>query len=270
MISHNNSDEKDENFINGNTIFLRLLEIDKKRLAGVSMSIADIPSNYTATTYFDLMIEELTKSFKEIIDDGGEKEKILYIIDSLILSVEVDLADPVLINIKSTNDYFLKKLMKLKHLFSFNAPSAPKIEKQLPKILEKSIRFSNNEIIEVLHSLLKGYFENSENELLKVLKGQPIERLLLFPSNQNKFVEVFKRAKYNGFILSSSTEIKSWICSNFIYTKTKGASKTLEKFNPNSVWDILTKDKGQPKPSERICVCDILPFKSYSQRNRET
>lgn len=270
MISHNNSDEKDENFINENTIFLRLLEIDKKRLAEVSMSIADIPSNYTATTYFDLMIEELTKSFQQIIDDEGDREKVLWVIDCLISSIEVDLADPILINKKSTNDYFLKKLMKLRHLFSFNILSAPKIEKQLPKMIEKSIRFSDTEIIETLHSLLSGYFENYENELLKVLKGDQIEKLLLFPSNQNKFVEVFKRAKYNGFILSSSTEIKSWICSNFMYTKTKGVSKTLEKFNPNSVWDILTKDKGQPKPSERICVCDILPFKSYSQRKRET
>lgn len=268
MILHNNSDEKDESSIGENTIFLRLLEIDKKRLAGVSMSIADIPSNYTATTYFDLMIEELTKSFQQIIDDGGEKEKVLWIIDGLISSIEVDLADPILINIKSTNDYFLKKLMKLKHLFLLNLPSNSKVEKQLPEIVEKSIRFSNSEIIETIHSLLRGYFENYENELLKVLKGEPIERLLLFPGNQNKFVEVFKRAKYNGLILSQSTEIKDWICSNFIYTKTKGVSKTVEKFNPNSVWDILTKDKGQPKPSERICDCDILPFKSYSQRKR--
>ncbi|MCT3777162.1 hypothetical protein HZQ64_09095 [Elizabethkingia anophelis] len=70
------------------------------------MPIADIPSNYTVTDYFDLMIVELTKSFQQIIDDKGGREQVLWVIDYLISSIEVDLADPILINRTSTNNYF--------------------------------------------------------------------------------------------------------------------------------------------------------------------
>lgn len=248
---------------------IRFIEIEKQRFRGKNMAVGDIPKNFTETVHIDLFLENLIKSFQKKIEEGENIENILWLIDDLISAVEIDLEDPILLDEKETNNYYLAKLNQIKVTFSHsNFKPIRKVEKQFPKFVEKTILFSNNEIIETLHFLLKGYFENYENDLLEVLKGKQIERLLLFPSNQNKFVEVFKRAKYNGFILSTPTEIKDWICSNFTYIKTKGESKTVEKFNVNSVWDILTKDKGEPKSSERICVCDILPYKSYSQRKR--
>jgi hypothetical protein len=116
---------------------------------------------------------------------------------------------------------------------------------------------------------LKGFFPEKDNELLKALQGEHLPELLLFPHNQNKFVEVFKRAKYNGFILSTPTEIRNWICSSFVYRKRQGNKTTVEHFNKSTVWDILTKDKGEPAFNERICKSDWLPYRSYSQRQRE-
>ena len=108
-----------------------------------------------------------------------------------------------------------------------------------------------------------------ENELLRALQGEQLPEQLLFPHNQNKFVEVFRRAKYNGFILSTPTEIRNWICSNFMYKKKQGQKKTVENFSKNSVWDNLTKGRGEPTKKERICVADWLPYKSPSQLKRE-
>lgn len=143
-------------------------------------------------------------------------------------------------------------------------------KEEAPDLPETIISFNGSETITKLHNELKGYFENNGEELLKALKGEKLKELLLFPHNQNKFVEVFKRAKYNNFILSTPTEIRDWICSSFTYRKKKGNIITVENFNKNTVWDTLTKDKGEPPSKERICKCDWLPYKSYAQRQRET
>ncbi|MEH6618511.1 hypothetical protein [Maribacter arcticus] len=90
-----------------------------------------------------------------------------------------------------------------------NQNKSGKVLKSLtPKIL---IKFKNEDTVHKLHKLLRGYFSCDENELLNALSGQHLKNPLIFPHNQNKFVEVFKRAKYNNLILSSSTEIKFWI-----------------------------------------------------------
>lgn len=143
-------------------------------------------------------------------------------------------------------------------------------DKEKPVLQEKHISFNSSETVDRLHTELKGYFPEKEKELLKALQGQRLTELLLFPHNQNKFVEVFKRAKYNSFILSSPTEIMNWICSNFVYRKKQGSKITVEKFNKNSVWDILTKNKGEPSLKERICQAGWLPFKTYSQRKKDS
>lgn len=134
----------------------------------------------------------------------------------------------------------------------------------------KPIQFKGLETIKKLHDELKDFFPGKESELLKAMNGEQLKEPLFFPHNQNKFVEVFKRAKYNELILSKPTEIKNWICSNFLYRKKRGNKITVEPFKENSVWDILTKDKGEPTQKERICKCDWLPYKSHLQRQRET
>ncbi len=142
-------------------------------------------------------------------------------------------------------------------------------EKPKPKLNEALISFSSAETIESLHNELKGYFQGKEAELKKALKGEQLQEFLLFPHNQNKFVEVFKRLKYNGFLLSTPKETKDWICSAFNYQYQKGNKKEVREFNTSTVHDILTKDKGEPTKKERICIVDWLPYKSHLTRQRE-
>ncbi len=142
-------------------------------------------------------------------------------------------------------------------------------EKPKPKPKEALISFSSTEIIESLHNELKGYFQGKEAELKKALTGERLNEFLLFPHNQNKFVEVFKRLKYNGFLLSTPKETKNWICSTFTYQYQRGNKKEVRNFNPSTVHDILTKDRGEPTKKERICNVDWLPYKSHLTRQRE-
>ena len=141
------------------------------------------------------------------------------------------------------------------------------IVKQKPELNGKLITFKNSETIEKIHSELKGYFPNKEAELLKALQGKQLSDLLLFPHNQNKFVEVFRRLKYNGLLLNTDTETKKWICTTFQFVK-KGFAEP-QPFNESSVWDILNKGKGEPTKKERICINEWLPYKSPVRLTRE-
>ena len=139
-------------------------------------------------------------------------------------------------------------------------------KKQKPKLNSKLIIFKNSEIIKEIHTELKGYFLNKEAELFKVLEGEQITEILLFPHNQNKFVEVFRRLKYNGFLLNNDTEIKNWICLNFQYLK-RGIIEP-QLFNENTVWANLNKGRGEPTKKERICIAEWLPYKTPLQLTR--
>lgn len=145
-------------------------------------------------------------------------------------------------------------------------PTKP-IVKQKTELNGKIITFKNNETIEKIHSELKGYFPNKEAELLKALQGEQLSEMLLFPHNQNKFVEVFRRLKYNGFLLNTDTETKNWICTTFQFVK-RGFAEP-QPFNESSVWDNLNKGKGEPTKKERICITEWLPYKSPVQLTRE-
>lgn len=148
-------------------------------------------------------------------------------------------------------------------------PTQP-VVKQKPEPYEKLITFKNSETIEKIHSELKGYFPNKEAELLKALQGEQLSELLLFPHNGSNFVEVFKRLKYNRFLINTPTQIKDWICTNFNYMKTQGTKKTVENFKENTVWDVLTKTKCEPSNKNRICTPDWLPFIPQKTRKIET
>lgn len=148
-----------------------------------------------------------------------------------------------------------------------NLPPQP-IVKQKPELNVKLITFKNSETVDKIHSELKGFFPNKEAELLKALQGEQLSEILLFPHNQNKFVEVFRRLKYNGFLLNTDTETKNWICTTFQFVK-KGFAEP-QPFNESSVWDNLNKGKGEPTKKERICITDWLPYKSPLQLTRET
>jgi len=137
------------------------------------------------------------------------------------------------------------------------------VTQDLPKTL---ILFNKKETIEKLHTELKEYFPEKQVELLYALEGKKLDGPILFPHNQNKFVEVFLRVKYNGLLLSTPKEIQVWICTNFSRRYKKGEVDELKKFNESTVSEILTKHKGEPTRSERICIVDWLPYISPSKR----
>ena len=130
----------------------------------------------------------------------------------------------------------------------------------------KAIRFSEQQVKEKFLQALSGCFDDSDATALeKAIDGNILTEPLLFPHNQNKLVEVFRRAKYNGFILNKPVEIKNWLCSNFQFVLTKGTATEVKGLNSSTVHDILTKGKSEPSKGERICVTDWLPYKSPMQ-----
>lgn len=163
----------------------------------------------------------------------------------------------------------LKAFVSLQESQPQKEPLPPQpIVKEKPELNRKLITFKNSETIGKIHSELKGYFPNKEAELLKALQGEQLSEILLFPHNQNKFVEVFRRLKYNGFLLNTDTETKNWICTTFQFVK-KGFAEP-QPFNESSVWNNLNKGKGEPNKKERICITEWLPYKRALQLTRET
>jgi len=205
-----------------------------------------------------------TKRYISLIPRIREREQ-LYNIDYqlLISSFGETMQNDLLSSIEIISET-LKEIVPL-------LPSTPpqQTEKPKPELNEALISFSSTEIIESLHNELKGYFQGKEAELKRALQGKQLQEFMLFPHNQNKFVEVFKRLKYNGFLLSTPKETKDWICSTFTYQYQKGNKKEVREFNTSTVHDILTKDKGEPTKNERICIVDWLPYKSHLTRQRE-
>jgi len=121
-----------------------------------------------------------------------------------------------------------------------------------------NIRLSQEELMALYHELA-GFFNEDDHELLmQLLQGGTSERKLLFKGNQNRLVEVFRRLKYNGFLFETSTGIRDWLCNNFLYLSKTGA----RNLNPHSVWDILSKAKGEPSPRSRICRLEWLEYKT--------
>jgi hypothetical protein len=151
-------------------------------------------------------------------------------------------------------------------------PIEPEAEQETENDLPKQlIKFNNPETVNEFHAILKGFFVDREMDLNKALQGEKLETPLLFPNNQNKFVEVFRRAKYNGYLISSPTEIRNWLCSNFEFRLSRGKVKEIRKFNHSTVWDILTKGKNEPPKNERICFEGVnwLPYKSKTKLDKE-
>lgn len=133
---------------------------------------------------------------------------------------------------------------------------------------ERLIIFKDDETINKIYELLKSYFVRYEDELLLALKGKKLSRPLLFPHNQNKLVEFFKRVHYNNFILSNKVEINNWLIQNFEYNSKRGAISIVKKFNADTITGILSRNKGEPEKEARICWkgIDWLPYKHVDKR----
>lgn len=227
------------------------------------------------------------EAFKEKINEtlntpGTEQKEVLkrFKDDYITKALEIDKVQKIYTNYKSGKEILFFSSLTAKFLY-FATKCAIieliKLEKYLnefdilqkdslnPEPTYKSILFDSNETIQKVHSMLKDIFSDSD-ELLNALNGKNLKTKLLFNHNQNKLVEVFKRLKYNGFIISAPTEINKWLCSNFCYNY-KG--QEIRNFNHSTVKDILTKEKGEPTKKERICEQDWLPYKTRSQREKE-
>lgn len=136
-------------------------------------------------------------------------------------------------------------------------------ERQIVRDKKNKLIFSRDETLDKLFNDLKVFFPEHEDDFYRILQGECLENRLLFPNNQNKFVDVFRRLKYNGYILTNSTEMCNWLCDNFDYSYKKGNLEEIRPFGKSAVWDILTSGKGEPLFNKRIPI-DWLPYKSQS------
>lgn len=142
----------------------------------------------------------------------------------------------------------------------------PIAENNLPELPEnkKLILFDNEKTINKVHTALKGFFTDRESEFLRALQGEKLDAKLHFPTNQNKLVEVFRRLKYNSYLVSSPKEIKEWLNINFTYLNKR--KREQRELNASTIHDILTKGKGEPTKRERINI-DWLPYKTHESLN---
>lgn len=127
------------------------------------------------------------------------------------------------------------------------------------------ILLDQDQFDELYRELSKFFDAGDHSDLKRLLQGGSIDRKIIFLSNQNRLVEVFRRLKYNGFLFETSTGMRNWLCHNFLYL-----SKTVVcNLNPHSVWDILSKAKGEPSPRSRICKIEWLQYKTPAIRKYE-
>ncbi|NTW88404.1 MAG: hypothetical protein HGB26_04600 [Desulfobulbaceae bacterium] len=123
----------------------------------------------------------------------------------------------------------------------------------------------SKEQLEDLVGCLEVFFDPSDRSPLKALfQGHPVDRKLVFNGNQNRLVEVFRRLSYNGFLLETWTSIRDWFCCHFAYRSKTG----ITDLSMNSVWDILSKAKGEPTSKSRICMLEWLPYKTQAALKR--
>lgn len=127
--------------------------------------------------------------------------------------------------------------------------------------------FDSPETLDKVFDSLKGYFPGKEKELLTVLKGDKITAPLYWPSDQKQFTEIFRRLKFNGKLITQSTELKDWLCSNFIFEYKKGATREQRPFNPNTVYDFLTKSSGDLAKKKRIKSFEWIEYISHKQNS---
>lgn len=137
------------------------------------------------------------------------------------------------------------------------------------KISRNQIMFSDHTVRHAVYDILKIYFVGREDDFKNLLFGKPLIDRLLFPHNQNKFVEVFKRLKCNNLIANTYTEIAHWLSSNFNYFYKKGKIEQIRPFNTTTALDIFTKGQGEPSFGNRICQVDWLPFQTHSSIQRK-
>jgi hypothetical protein len=129
-----------------------------------------------------------------------------------------------------------------------------------------NIQLSDEERM-VLHLELCRFFSTEDHEpLMQLLLGGTYKRKLFFKGNQNRLAEVFRRLHYHQRIHATQTHLRNWLCGSFTYQSKSGESQ----LSLNTVWDILTKAKGEPSSRSRICRFDWLSYKTQTVRSRHS
>ncbi len=157
----------------------------------------------------------------------------------------------------------IRKRLEKTHLFNNSKPEKSD-QLSLPKT---ALIFDSPETLEKVFDSFKGYFPGKEKELLTALKGDKITAPLYWPSDQKQFTEIFRRLKFNGKLITQSTELKDWLCSNFIFEYKKGATREQRPFNPSTVWDYLTKSIGDLAKNKRLESFEWIEYKSHYQNS---
>jgi len=136
---------------------------------------------------------------------------------------------------------------------------------------KRLIAFNSKEVQEKVFELLKGYFPDKEEELRMALNGEQLKEKLIFPHNQNRLVEVFKRLKYNGLVVYSKYQINQWLRTNFRYQYERGEKREVRDLSETTIKQLFSSGKGEPKREQRICYegIDWLPYKSQATLERE-
>ena len=117
----------------------------------------------------------------------------------------------------------------------------------------------DNDTLKALHVALSPYFKEQGVELLKVLNGQTVDARLKFSDNQNKLVEVFNRAMYNGKTKGNKTDLANWLFNNFEYwKKTKSEYNRISK---STVRDALKPDTSSEPSKTKIIVVKGLEYR---------
>ena len=178
----------------------------------------------------------------------------------------------------SPPEKFLKRILKLypeyEPVIQRNIKAArlsrsqenPSASVALPTARVLNIQLSDKERIALHHELSRFFSTEDHEPLMQLLLGGVSERKLFFKANQNRLVEVFRRLHYHRRLFSTQTHLRNWICHSFTYQSKSGVAP----MNANTVWDILTKAKGEPSSRSRICRFDWLPYKTQTVRSRHS
>jgi hypothetical protein len=141
-------------------------------------------------------------------------------------------------------------------------PKEPKPEPEPTTTDQIFLKFKTKADRENVFDILKVYFEGQEKELLATIENKPTKPLL-WPLSTKQLTEFFRRLEYNAVLFNNLTDIKVWLCANFLF-KDKGEIKQL---NPETVWTYLSKEKGNLSKTKRIgSEIDWLPYLNHHQQ----
>jgi len=126
------------------------------------------------------------------------------------------------------------------------------------------LNLTDEQLAELL-GCLEVFFDPADRVALKaLLRGQSVSQKLVFHGHKNQLVGVFRRLTYNGFLHETWASLREWLFGHFAYRSKTG----IADLSRNSVWDILSKAKGEPTKKRRICKLGWLTYKTQISYRR--